>query len=80
MDVMLSKISPHLRPKEGSWYYRKHSEHAGFNDVVANAREKTISKEDKANIAEAEVREDEGNLALLKEAEGVTIEDLEEKQ
>ena len=75
---MLNKISPNLCPKEGSWYYRKHSEHAGFEEVVAKARGKTVSETQEANIAE--VHEDEGNLALLKEAEGVAIEDLVEKQ
>lgn len=81
---MLDKISPNLKLKEGSWYYKKHSEHAGFNEVIGKAREARLAKEaDKAKlvdddkIVEAEVKEDEGNKALLQEAEGVEIEDLE---
>ena len=80
---MFDKISPSLTPKEGSWYYKKHSEHAGFNEVVARAREARLAKEaadaevvDDGKIVEAEVKEDEGNQALLQEAQGVEIEDL----
>lgn len=80
---MQDKISPNLKLKEGSWYYKKHSEHAGFNDVVSKAREARLAKEadeakalDDDKIVEAEVKKDEGDKALLQEAEGVEIEDL----
>lgn len=80
---MLDKISPELKPKERSWYYKKHSEHAAFNEVVTKAKNARLTKEaaefkaeDDGKIIEAEVKEDEGNKALLKEAEGVEIEDL----
>lgn len=80
---MLDQISPELKLKDGSWYYKKHSEHAGFNEVVAKAREARLAKEadeakvvDDGKIVEAEVKEDEGNKALLQDAEGVEIEDL----
>lgn len=79
---MLDKISPELKPKEGSWYYKKHSEHAAFNEVVAKAKSARLAKEaaesktQDGKIIEAEVKEDEGDKALLKEAEGVEIEDL----
>lgn len=72
-----------MKPKEGSWFYKKHSEHAAFNEIVAKAKNAKLAKEaaeskaeDDGKIIEAEVREDEGDYALLKEAEGVEIEDL----
>ena len=72
-----------MKPKEGSWFYKKHSEHAAFNEIVAKAKNAKLTKEaaeskaeDDGKIIEAEVREDEGDFALLKEAEGVEIEDL----
>ena len=74
---MMQQLSPALRPKEGSYYYKKHSEHAGFHDVVAKAKEANEAKDDNGKIMEAEVQEKEGNAALLKEAEGVDLADLE---
>lgn len=72
-----------MKPKEGSWFYKKHSEHAAFNEIVAKAKNAKLAKEaaeskaeDDGKIIEAEVGEDEGDFALLKEAEGVEIEDL----
>lgn len=72
-----------MKPKEGSWYYKKHSEHAAFNEVVTKAKSTRLAKEaaeskakDGGKILEAEVKEDEGDYALLKEAEGVEIDDL----
>lgn len=29
-DVVLAKLSDELKPKEGTYYYKRHSEHAGF--------------------------------------------------
>lgn len=72
-----------MKPKEGSSYYKKHSEHAAFNEVVTKAKSARLAKEaaeskakDDGKIIEAEVKEDEGDYVLLKEAEGVEIEDL----
>lgn len=72
-----------MKAKEGSFYYKKHSEHATFNEVVAKAKSARLAKEaaeskaeDDGKITEAEVKEGEGDYALLKEAEGVEIEDL----
>lgn len=82
ITVMLNGLSPNLRPKDGSYYYKRHSEHAGFTDVVAKAKEAQVvqeAKDDQGKIVEAEVKEEEGNQALLKEAEGEEIEDLEHK-
>ncbi|KAM0801218.1 translation initiation factor eIF 4e-like domain-containing protein [Usnea florida] len=32
-------VSPELRPQPRNYYYKKHSEHAGFSEVVARASE-----------------------------------------
>lgn len=67
---MLAKLSPNLTPKEKSnYYYKKHSEHKGYDEVVAKARLAQASKEDEGKIPEAEVKEEESEKALLKEAE-----------
>ncbi|KAL8661312.1 MAG: hypothetical protein Q9202_005677 [Teloschistes flavicans] len=36
-DVVLAQLSDELKPKEGSYYYKRHSEHAGFAEVVGVA-------------------------------------------
>lgn len=76
LSVMLAKLSPHLTPKESSnYYYKKHSEHKGFNEVVASAKlaeapkEKEGEGENPGKILEAEVRKEESEKALLKEKE-----------
>lgn len=69
LSVMLDKISLDLKPRDGSWYYKKHSAHAGFNEVVTMARKAQIAQEsDEAKAVddgETEVKEDEGNKTLL---------------
>ena len=45
LSVMLDKIDPNLKPKDRSWYYKKHSAHAGFNEVVTKTREARLTKE-----------------------------------
>lgn len=82
---MLDKLSPELKPKEASFYYKKHSEHAGFSEVVAKAKEaedakeaKEVTKIDSGRIEEAEVKQDEADKALLaevaaEEAEGRSV-------
>lgn len=82
LTVILKGLSPNLHPKDGSYYYKRHSEHAGFTDVVAKAKAAQVmeeAKDDQGKILEAEVKEEEGNRALLKEAEGEEIEDLDFK-
>lgn len=74
--VMTEKLSSHLKPKD--FYYKKHSEHAAFTEVVARARTADVAKEDGGKIVEAEVKPEEGDKALLKEAEGLRLEDLKE--
>ena len=66
LAVVLEKITPVIKPKEGSYYYKKHSEHAGFNDVVSKAAEEAITS---GKIEEAKVKDEEAEMALIKEAE-----------
>ena len=56
LATILAKISPEIRPKDGSYYYKKHSEHASFNDAVAKANERALIS---GKIEEAKVREGE---------------------
>lgn len=75
LAVVLEKVSPELRPQPRNYYYKKHSEHAGFSDVVARASEKS-QKAAEGKIAEAEVKSPEEDEALLKDAEGVDLKEL----
>ena len=46
LDVVLEELPDHLKPKESSFYYKKHSEHAGFAEVVAAAEKaKAVGKD-----------------------------------
>ena len=61
-NVILDKISTEIKPREGTFYYKRHSEHAGFNDVVSKAAaEKEAAKEGK--IEEATVTKEEEKQA-----------------
>jgi len=73
LAVILDQISTDLKPREGHYYYKRHSEHAGFSEMVAKANEK---KADEGRIREAEVMSVEGDRALLSD-EGVSVEELE---
>ena len=75
LAVVLEKVSPALRPQPRNYYYKKHSEHAGFSDVVARASEKS-QKAEEGKIEEAEVRGKEGDEALLKDVEGMDLAEL----
>jgi len=75
-NVIMEKISPELKPKDGSYYYKKHNEHIGFEEVIAKAREKDgLLKEVSAgnldiksgSIEEAKVKEGEVERALAEE-------------
>lgn len=90
LTTVLDKLSPELKPKEGSYYYKKHSEHAGYEESVAGAKEAAKKKlEDHearkaAEVGEEEIQDavvtvEEGNKALLKEAEGEDVRSLEEE-
>ena len=73
LSVILEQISTNMKPREGHYYYKRHSEHAGFSEVVAKANEKKASE---GRIKEAEVMSPEGDRALLRD-EGVSVEELE---
>ena len=66
LNVVLAGLSPEIKPKEGAYYYKKHSEHAGFSDVVAKAAEEAMTS---GKIEEAKVGEEEVERALEKEVE-----------
>ena len=55
LAVVLEKVSPELKPLPRNYYYKKHSEHAGFSEVVARASEKS-KKAEEGKIAEAVVK------------------------
>lgn len=75
LAVVLEKVSPELRPQPRNYYYKKHSEHAGFSEVVARASE-TSMKAEEGKIAEAVVKGPEGDEALLKDVEGMDLKEL----
>jgi len=39
LETVLRDLSPELRPREGSYYYKAHAEHAGFNQSAAPSGE-----------------------------------------
>lgn len=64
VQVVLDRISTELKPKDGSYYYKKHSEHQGFEEAIAKARAKQDLSPANAPLVEpkvdpAEVRQDE---------------------
>lgn len=75
LAVVLEKVSPELKPLPRNYYYKKHSEHAGFSEVVARASEKS-KKAEEGKIAEAVVKGPEGDKALLKDVEGMDLKEL----
>ena len=73
-DVVLEKLSPELKPKDNAIFYKKHSEHAGFEEAVAKAQaledaKKVTAGQDRAKSEEAEVKPGELDKALLKQVE-----------
>ncbi len=79
LSVMKAKLSPNLMPKESShYYYKKHSEHKGYDEVVAKARSAGAAKEAEGKIPEAEVKEEESEKALQEEAEDQKVDDVKE--
>ncbi|MCJ1224307.1 hypothetical protein MMC12_000952 [Toensbergia leucococca] len=66
--VVRDKISPGLMPKEGMYYYKKHSEHAGFGAVIANAKDAKDAELAKAETkVEAESVGEEGLIGEVKD-------------
>ncbi|MCJ1447284.1 MAG: hypothetical protein MMC23_007795 [Stictis urceolatum] len=79
LEVVLAQISEAIKPRENTYYYKKHSEHAGFQEAVTKAQESQAARvqaEEAGLIAEAKVtvtdveKQDE---ELLKEAEAGEI-------
>jgi Eukaryotic initiation factor 4E len=73
VQVVLDRISPELKPKENSFYYKKHSEHQGFDEAIAKARAKKILSpanvpETEPEVNPAEVRQEEVEQAERDEA------------
>lgn len=62
LEVVLAELPDHLKPKEASYYYKKHSEHAGFSEVVAAAKAN-------AGLEEGEVDEVGNGVAEMSLAE-----------
>ena len=76
-DTIAPELKPLLVPK--NYYYKSHSEHAGFSEVIANAREgESAPSVDEGAIAEAEVTPAEGGQAASKVAEeiGMSVSDI----
>lgn len=66
-DVVLAQLSPNLKPREGSFYYKIHSEHKGFSEIVAAA--KKVDDEVKPVEEVAKVEDAEAEKVMVKEAE-----------
>ncbi|KAL8923885.1 MAG: hypothetical protein Q9208_004321 [Pyrenodesmia sp. 3 TL-2023] len=77
-DVILAQLSDNLKPKEGSFYYKKHSEHAGFEEIVAAAKKMRGEGDGKVGDGDAEVEE----LGKVEdaEAEKVLMREVEEEE
>ncbi|KAI4224814.1 MAG: hypothetical protein L6R36_004376 [Xanthoria steineri] len=69
-DVVLAQLSDELKPKEGTYYYKAHSEHKGFDEAIA-ARKK--EGEEDVKMERAKVEEGEAERVMLKEAEAEGI-------
>ena len=65
-DVVLQNLSPVLKPKENSYYYKPHSDHTGFSEVVAKAAEAALIS---GKIEEAEVKDGEVERMIMEEEE-----------
>lgn len=94
---MLESVTPDLKPKDDNIFYKKHSEHPGFEDAVAKVKADAQAKIDKSEAKKAEkekadteakkaesddealVTEEEGNKALLKDAESEDVGKLVEE-
>ncbi len=71
---MLAQLSDDLKPKEGTYYYKAHSEHKGFDEAIA-ARKKEGEADADADVKmeRAKVEEGEAERVMLKEAEAEGI-------
>lgn len=69
---MLAQLSDELKPKEGTYYYKAHSEHKGFDEAIA-ARKKEGEADADVKMERAKVEEGEAERVMLKEAEAEGI-------
>ena len=81
LKVVEDTISPELKPLcvPKNYYYKSHSEHAGFSEMVAKAREgESAPQADEGTIPEAEVRPTEGSQEASKVADdiGMSVSDI----
>ncbi|MCJ1375724.1 hypothetical protein MMC20_006961 [Loxospora ochrophaea] len=88
LGVVFEQLSPELKPKEENIfkpYYKMHSQHAGFSEVVTVAKKAEEAKKveeakvDAGKIEEAKVKEDEAQAALEKEVEDEEAEKREQE-
>ncbi|MCJ1284074.1 hypothetical protein MMC26_003405 [Xylographa opegraphella] len=63
-DVVLNNLSADLKPKDNSYYYKQHSDHAGFSEVVAKAAEAALIS---GKIEEARVKDGEVERLIMEE-------------
>jgi hypothetical protein len=38
LETVLGELPPELQPKEGAYYYKKHSEHSGFKATAQEVK------------------------------------------
>ena len=75
LNTVMAKIAPELRPREGNYYYKRHSEHAGYAEALAKAKSEADAKakadaDKKAAQAEAGDVKDEDEIEEAKVTEG----------
>lgn len=78
LATILAKISPDVQPKDGSYYYKRHSEHAGYDEALARAKAAAESQVLSGKIEEAKVKKEE--VERLEEEERAREEEEEEEQ
>ena len=80
-DTVLANISAEVKPKDENIFYKKHSDHAGFEEAVAKVKadaqakiaksEAKKAEKEKAEMeAMAEEKAESGDEALVTEEEG----------
>ncbi|KAL8728820.1 MAG: hypothetical protein Q9166_005137 [cf. Caloplaca sp. 2 TL-2023] len=77
-DVVLAQLSDELKPKEGTFYYKPHSEHKGFDEVVAAMKKES----DEGKMESAKVEDREAEKVMMKEAEeeGIHVPGIEKSE
>ncbi|KAI4126850.1 MAG: hypothetical protein LQ338_003523 [Usnochroma carphineum] len=67
-DVVLAQLSPNLKPKDASFYYKKHSEHQGFEEIVAAAKKRGEMEKETKEVAKVE--DAEAEKVMMEEEDG----------